>query len=54
MTFTSQYLAGLLWAQTTINPTWWMITLYIVLLVAACVYMQRKTKVSLRGVNIVE
>jgi competence protein ComEC len=54
MTFTSQYLAGLPWAQITINPAWWMIALYIVLLVAACVYMQRKTKFSLRGVNIVE
>ncbi|HEY8886691.1 MAG TPA: ComEC/Rec2 family competence protein [Candidatus Microsaccharimonas sp.] len=54
MTFTSQYLAGLPWAQTKVNPTWWMIVGYIVLLVAVCVYMQRKTKFSLRGVNIVE
>jgi competence protein ComEC len=54
MTFTAQYLAGLPWAQTKVNPTWWMIVLYIVLLVAICIYMQRKTKFSLRGVNIVE
>jgi competence protein ComEC len=54
MTFTSQYLAGLPWAQTKVSPTWWMIVLYIVVLVAACVYMQRKTKFSLRGVNIIE
>ena len=54
MTFTSQYLAGVPWAQTKVNPTWWMIALYIVLLVAACIYMQRKTKFSLRGVNIIE
>jgi len=54
MTFTAQYLADLPWAQTTVNPAGWMIALYIVLLVAACVYMQRKTKFSLRGVNIIE
>ncbi|HEY8992344.1 MAG TPA: ComEC/Rec2 family competence protein [Candidatus Microsaccharimonas sp.] len=54
MTFTSQYLAGLPWAQTKVSPAWWMIVLYIVVLVAVCVYMQRKTKFSLRGVNIVE
>ncbi|RWZ78236.1 MAG: ComEC family competence protein [Candidatus Microsaccharimonas sossegonensis] len=54
MTFTAQYLAGLPWAQTKVNPTWWMIAAYIVALVTICVYMQRKTKFSLRGVNIVE
>jgi len=54
MTFTAQYLAGLPWAQTAIQPAWWMLALYIVGLIAACVYMQRKTKFSLRGVNIVE
>lgn len=54
MTFTSQYLAGLPWAQTKIHPTWWMIALYLVVLVAVCMYMQRKTRFSLRGVNIVE
>jgi competence protein ComEC len=54
MTFTSQYLAGLPWAQTKVSPTWWMIAAYIIVLAAVCVYMQRKTKFSLRGVNIVE
>lgn len=54
MTFTSQYLAGLPWAQTKLSPTWWMIVGYVVLLVVTCVYMQRKTHFSLRGVNIVE
>jgi competence protein ComEC len=54
MTFTSQYLAGLPWAQTKINPTWWMIALYIIFLVVVCIYMQRKTRFSLRGVNIIE
>lgn len=54
MTYTSQYLAGLPWAQTKLSPTWWMVVGYIVLLIVACVYMQRKTHFSLRGVNIVE
>jgi competence protein ComEC len=54
MTFMSQYLAGLPWAQTKIQPTWWMITAYVVVLILVCVYMQRKTKFSLRGVNIIE
>jgi len=54
MTFTSQYLAGLPWAQTKILPTWWMIVGYIIVLVGLCLYMQRKTKFSLRGINIVE
>ena len=54
MTFTSQYLAGLPWAQTVLVTPWWAIVGYIGLLVAGCVYMQRKTQFSLRGVNIVE
>ena len=54
MTVTSQYLAGLPWAQTKVTTEWWMIVGYIVLLAAVCLYMQRKTKFSLRGVNIVE
>lgn len=54
MTFTSQYLAALPWAQTAVLPTGWMISAYIFLLVVACVYMQRKTQFSLRGVNIIE
>lgn len=54
MTFTSQYLAELPWAQTKVDPAWWMIAGYIIFLIALCIYMQRKTKFSLRGVNIVE
>jgi len=54
MTFTAQYLADVPWAQTAMKPAWWMLALYVVGLVAACIYMQRKTKFSLRGVNIVE
>lgn len=54
MTFTSQYLAGLPWAKTTIVTPWWAVIMYIFLLVAGCFYMQRKTQFSLRGVNIVE
>lgn len=54
MTFTAQSLSGLSWATTTLETTWWMITIYIVLLVGACVYMQRKTGFRLRQVNIIE
>ena len=54
MTYTAQTLAGLPWAQTPVVPPGWLIGIYIALLVAACVYMQRKTGFSLRGVNIVE
>lgn len=54
MTFTAQYLAGLPWAQTQFVPAGWMTAVYILVLIIVCVYMQRKTKFSLRGVNIVE
>ena len=54
MTFTAQYLAELPWAQTVVQPAWWMVLLYTLALIGVCVYMQRKTGFSLRGVNIVE
>ena len=54
MTFTSQYLAGLPWAKTTIVTPWWVIVVYIILLIAGCIYMQRKTGFKLREVNIIE
>lgn len=54
MTFTSQFLAGLPWAKTNIVTPWWATLTYVVLLITLCVYMQRKTNFSLRGVNIVE
>lgn len=54
MTYTAQYLAGLPWAQTKIVTPGWAIGAYIVVLIAFCVYMQRKTQFSLRGVNIIE
>jgi competence protein ComEC len=54
MTFTSQYLAGLPWAKTNVTTQWWEVLVYIILLVVICIYMQRKTHFSLRGVNIVE
>ncbi len=54
MTFTSQYLAGLPWAKTTLVTPWWAIVAYIMLLVAGCIYMQRKTGFKLREVNIIE
>ena len=54
MTYTAETLAGLPWAQTPIVTPGWAIVVYIALLVAGCVYMQRKTRFSLRGVNIIE
>lgn len=54
MTSTAQYLAALPWAQTEFAMTWWMVVLYIVALVAACAYMQRKTGFKLREVNLIE
>jgi competence protein ComEC len=54
MTFTAQSLSNLPWATSTIDPPWWMVVLYIVVLIGACVYMQRKTGFRLRQVNIVE
>ena len=54
MTFTAQYVAALPWAQTKLETPWWAIVLYIILLVAACIYMQRKTGFKLRQVNIIE
>jgi len=54
MTFTAQYLAGLPWAKTTLVTPWWLVLAYTVLLIAGCVYMQRKTGFQLREVNIIE
>ena len=54
MTYTAETLAGLPWAQTPLVTPGWVIAGYIAMLIAWCVYMQRKTRFSLRGVNIVE
>jgi competence protein ComEC len=54
MTFTAQFLSQLPWAKTTIETPGWLILLYVLLLIGACVYMQRKTGFRLRDVNIVE
>ena len=54
MTYTAETLSGLPWAQTPIITPGWVIVIYIAALIAACVYMQRRTGFSLRGVNIVE
>lgn len=54
MTFTSQYLAGLPWAKTTLITPWWAIVGYIILLITGCIYMQRRTGFKLREVNIIE
>jgi len=54
MTTTAEYLAGLPWAKSTLVIPWWGVLLYVILLVAGCIYMQRKTGFKLREVNIVE
>jgi len=54
MTTTAEYLAGLPWAKSTLVIPWWGVLLYVILLVAGCIYMQRKTGFKLREVNIIE
>jgi len=54
MTFTAQYLADLPWAKTTLVTPWWAVVGYVILLIAGCIYMQRKTGFKLREVNIIE
>ncbi|MDB5161872.1 MAG: rane protein of unknown function [Candidatus Saccharibacteria bacterium] len=54
MTNSSQFLAGLTWAQTKLQFEWWGVIIYYLLLTAACVVMWRVTRFSLRNTNIVE
>ena len=54
MTTTAQYLAGLPWAQSEIQIELWQVIVIYVVIVAACVYMWRATKIKLRDTNLVE
>ena len=53
MTSVATYLANLPWAMSDIPIGAWALLLYV-LLIGACVYMQRATKTSLRDHNIVD
>ncbi len=54
MTTVAGYLADVPWAQADASDIAWAVPLYIVGLVICCWYMQRKTKLQLREVNIVD
>ena len=53
MTGVAMYVANLPWAMSDIPIGAWALLLYVVL-IGACVYMQRATKTSLRDHNIVD
>lgn len=53
MTETATFLADQPWAQTELQPAWWMLLGYLICLVGACVYMWWVTKFSLRSTNLV-
>lgn len=54
MTTTAQYLAGLPWAQSEMEIQSWHVGLMYGIIVAACIYMARVTKMKLRDTNLVE
>lgn len=54
MTHTATFLSELPWAQSEIRPSVWLVALYVLLLMYACVWMQRKTKLSFRESSIVD
>lgn len=54
MTNTATFLSELPWAQTEIEPSPWMIIGYVVVLLVACVWMQRKTNLSFREKSIID
>lgn len=54
MTRVATYLAELPWAQLDVQPSEWMIIMYVFLMVAACWHMQRVTRFRLREVNLLD
>lgn len=54
MTTVATWLAELPWAQTEVTLPGWVMGIYVVLLVAACMYAQRVTGFKLREVNPIE
>ncbi len=54
MTTTAHYLAGLSWAQTTLEIQPWMAWVAYGLIVGLCIWLWRVTRYDLRDVNIVE
>lgn len=53
MTTVAETLAGLPWAQWQVQPAWWLVAGYCLVLVIACIIMQRITKYRLRETNLV-
>jgi len=54
MVAVTKYLASLPWAMSEVNLAWWIVIICYVMIVAACVYMWRATKLDLRDTNLVE
>ena len=54
MTQTARYMANVPWAQNEVALQLWQVLGFYGVLILACVYMQRKTKLNLRDSNIVE
>jgi len=54
MTTVAQYVAGLSWAQTTVEIQGWMLWVAYAAIVLICVYLWRATKYNLRDANIIE
>lgn len=54
MTTVAQYVAGLAWAQTTIEIQGWMVWAAYIAIAAFCLYLWRATNYDLKDSNIVE
>jgi competence protein ComEC len=54
MTSVAQYMAGVPWAQTTLAINGIIVGIVYMAIVAACLYMWRKTRYNLRESNVIE
>jgi competence protein ComEC len=54
MIIVTEYLAGLPWAMSKFDLSWWGFAICYGCIVGLCVYMYHKTKYNLRDINIVE
>jgi competence protein ComEC len=54
MTTVAQYVAGLSWAQTTVEIQGWMVWVAYAAIAVICMYLWRVTKYNLRDANIIE
>lgn len=54
MVSVAEYLAGLPWAMSNVQFSWWGVALCYSLIIGLCLYMRHITKFNLREVNLVE